>query len=691
MEIDTESGFLYIIPKKTEYISLDQQISNIIETEFKQSSKKFNQELKLINDLRNDSLLFNIKKDSINLETITKLKKYITILYKLIEIIPDNLIQFKWTNDSYKNNSSIKIELENSIYQLSSYYSILAINYINENNIEESLKKAGIYFQYSAGCLNLLENQTSLINLMLAQSQEIYYKKAIQDNFKNTILVKLSIQISDYYNDILIDDDNNNDNNNNNDLINYIFLKKNYYLCLSYFKFHEYCKEKSKYGDSISYLEESKKLISNININNSKFYIILQNLENLKIKILNDLQILLHENEMLYLQKIPNFNKLNELPRAILVKCLKPKDIDNSYNDEIIVLNGLIKLDIINEIEDYQLKLNEFTENEIIKPINILNDQLNELLKETNIIDKINKIINSEIPQNIIEYRNNLLEFGNIEKFQDLLNQIINTKNECRLKLDNIWKLLKDQINYEESLAKSYGYNVWKLDILDKDVQCSVLINTFKIYENYLKQSENGDELTKIQVNQLLPFLQIFEDFENLRKYIPNADYLKMNPNLEICINNLQTNLKNFEILKDNKLTFLNNVNKKLESINLIKLYKPELKIEDILKNEIMKFENEIKLVENFKFEQSQLITNFYENYTEFNKLKNRLIISPKRLETLDVLNSTYNGYLETLENLNQGKEFYQNLLDNINVKLVQLDKFMIKRNDIVNTLRNKF
>lgn len=671
-ELDSESGFLFIKSGETNDCRIHEQVANIINSNLKQNSKWYQRDLQLLNDLRTDSLT---NTQVINLEIITKLKKYVSLLNKLNEILPPESLKFTWNNNE---SSSIDWEIEHCLLQLSSYYSKLSISYYNDSSVE-SLKRAGIYFQYSAGCLNLLSNcNTSCMNLLLAQAQEIYYEKAILDNLKDSIISKLAIQIADYYyDDIQL-----------NHFDDYINLKAVYFKCVSYFRYSNISKDYKKYGNSIAYLEKCQQLLNDNTINNSQYCKILQNFENLKIKILNNLRILKYENDMLYLNKIPKFKSLNELPRAILVKCLSPKEIelDSTF------LSGLLPLHIINEIETYNLRFDEFIENEITTPANKFLDEIDNIVKNSNIIEKIKHLSDDELPTNIIEYRNELIKNGNIQNLNNLSNSLISLKFECKNKLNNVWKLLKDQLLLEESLAKTYGYDNWKLDIIDNDKSCSLLINSFKIYENYLKQgTENGDELIKVQINELIPFLKIFDNYNELVKYVPNSEYLKLNPNLNDCIQDIQLTLKDAKKFTDDIEKFLKNIRIKQEHFDLIKLYKSDKNVENLLKNEILKFETELKYIETFENRKVKLISEFDEKLLKFENLNNKLIISSNRLEALKVLTSTYNGYLEILENLNRGLEFYNNLNENLILKSNQLDQFLSKRNEIVNILREKF
>lgn len=682
-------------------------LGDIIEKEFYQTSKLFNQELQIIDDLRNESLTCakNIK-FNINLELVMKLKKYLSLFNVIIKTFPDDSIEFQWSNLTYR---SLHFEKLNLIYQLASYYSMLSLK--EAENSQAGLKKSGIYFQYTAGCLEQLkliqgsyhDNEVifdisfidASISLMLAQSQEIYYQKAIIDKLKNTVIFKLTIQISDYYEaalEFLLKYENDF-----NIYCDYFRLKIVYFKTITYTRYATYCNSKGKYGEELSYLNKSIQLIHEIeNINYSKFHQILQDIENLKLKLLGRYEMCKNENEMLHLQRVPNFGKLKPLPRAILVKCLLPGDLEESgdnINNEYI-FQSLIPLNIVRKIDEYKKRLDEFIMCELINPIEQLNMDTDNFLNNTQVMAQIDQIFtNNSLPVAIIQHHDKIAKYGNIKKIMDLLNELNGLKLNCRLKLDKIWEVLKDQTVEEESLSKFYGYDKWKLGLIENDNVGSVLLKTFKIYENYMNQGEEGDQLIYTQIDELKPFLQIYANKSQLDEYVPDSDISALNPTFCKVVENLKGVLSDIENDKDDRIKFLERVRKKWQAEKMVDDYKRKLNehrknlqdsldgiLENILTKEILKFSEEVEFVKHSLERQDELKSKCNAYNIEFINLKDQLKVSNKRLEFVQVLDSTYQGYFEILGNLNQGIEFYGNLSKNLDVKGRQLVDFVGKR-----------
>ncbi|KAG0681757.1 pH-response regulator protein palA/rim20 [Pichia californica] len=697
--IDEETGLVYIIPLKTEKIDIISKLSNEIETNFYQSSKLFAKNIKLINDLRFESLNIN-SINKINLELITKLKKYYYIIKNLIsEKFSNNTLNFNWNNI---NSGNWNFELENINYQIASYYTILALQEFKIDT--EGIQKSGIYFQYAVGYIDLINNNNtlqlnSIKSLLFAQSQEIYLNKAKFDNMQISVLLKLSMQISDFYKDCNIE--NNIENNNENKIINdYYKIKNYYYKCYSFYLYSKLCEKKIKKIDQFVYLNECLKIFNELKLldNNILYSIILQDFENLKLKIIENFE-LLKINNLSNLSNLPNFNQYKPLPRVKLVKSLIPKD-----ESEFIILlnksfNELIPLNKINEILQYQNQFKEFIENELIFPINEMNLKLKNILNDLKINFQNNDILLklNEIPEEINLNRLKLLEIGNLNKINELIEIINKLKLNCRLKLDKIWKLLKDEIDDENSLASYYGYKIWNLGSINDDKIGCTILNTFKIYENYLNQSENnGDKLILNQIEELTPFLKIYNNEKILKDYIPESDYLNLNPEFKKNIDKINELSILINNLINERDLFLNKIKQKESNINILEIFKKnfkdenEIELSKILSNEIMKFNNEIEFILNSRLKQDELISNLNIKIQEFEIFKNKIKISNNRKESIKVLNLTYKGFFEIIGNLNQGKEFYQNLIENIEVKTIQFEEFLSKRYESKNELQRK-
>lgn len=633
----SESGFLFIKPLSTSYFDFVNVLSPLISVELHQNPKDFAFNLKQLNDLRVETLS---NPSTITFELITKLKKYQTLLPYVKTHFPN--LMFEWENQLVDFNK----ELQNINYNLSAYYSILATSLISSN-----LKRSAIYFQYSAS----LNDQ--FMNILLGQAQEIYYQTALSNSFKDSLITKITIQVADFY-----------DQRETEGIWSYVYLKYVYFRCLSYLKYSLNCKDK---GVAKACLQECQNLYSSIgDIQDVEFAQLSQDLENIKLKVINRF------DEM----EDVDVGKLGELKRCILAKPIEPPDLEVEAP-----FQKLIPKNIVEKLLVYEKTFDEFIQNELMTPLVELNIDLNV----SNIEYELEKITGKFVPEIILQYRDQLIELGGIEKLDNLWNTLTFLKNECRLKLDNIWILLKNQTQYEETLALEHGYENWKLEILENNQQAGPIINSFKIYENYIKQAENGDNLINIQINEIRPFISIFHKMPILKEYIPDAEYIDMNPQLKDVVQSLRKCIEDIKSLVEERNKFTAQLKHKAKRFDAFQKYQKGEDLNSLLKNEIMTYSKEIEFVDNSKQKQLNMIETLNEQTVQFSRIKTSLKVSAKRIETINVLKASFEGFLETLKNAKQGVEFYQNLLENIKSKTSQLDIFLSKRIGLVKSIRN--
>lgn len=664
IDLNMDSGFMFLTPNKTEPIDLRTEFCNIITNKYKQSFKPCLLVFESISDLRSDSL--NVDFHDVNLEIVIKLKKYIALLSNIIEKFPDDCTTFTWNGDLV---NSLIVEKKYALYQLASYFSILSISEINSS----SLKKAMVYSQYCAGILSIIIETdpdlviSNLISLVLAQVQELYYLDSVNLKFHDQFLLKLTNQIPIFYSQI--------DHIGYSD---YMKIKQNYFISLTYVLYSQYCSSKNRNSSEFTYLTEAKKIISTIDFDNAKYSKIYQDIENLRLKVGNHLN---------FLNGTYKIKQLVELPKTVMATPIIPKDI-REFKPDTKDFDYLIPLEIIDKILEEELKFKDFINLEIVNPIHVLNEELEQVQTQLNLAEKLAKFKNNEnlVPPILLQYRNEICKNGDIEEYINGLFDVLEKhKRDCRLKLDNIWRVLKDELNKEENLAAFHGFEKWTLDVIDKDSNFSVLINSFKIYENYMKQSVSGDELVVVQRNELVPFLKVFQSLESLDDYLPSPNYLAINPELKDLVEDVEEIVDSVKRLEHERKSFLKKIESK-QQVKFITLY--ENNIDDLLKNEILKYSDEVEFVENSKTRQKSIINKLKNMDLKYKQITNQLQESSSRIRVINVLKSTYTGYTEFSINLNQGLEFYKNLNDNINIKAAQLNKLLVKREQVVDELQ---
>jgi len=679
--LDEDTGFVYAV---IEYGSLDVdlmgQLANTINRKYRQDSNKFNYEIGLIDNLRRECVK-NLEVDAIDFEIITKLKRYSNLISRLIEIFDDDDdIEFKW--DDILFNSLIK-ERAFVMYQISSYYNLLAIRSLKDD--EEEGKKAGVYFQYSAGCFELYQSWcekytleydsdeiSSLIFLMLAQSQELYLIKAVSDNLKESVMIKLSNQISTYYLQL------GKHPSTESWLSEYYFLKEIYYLCYSWYLFSEQCLQKGNIDESCGYkVEIGNKLDELTDINDPRFSKYLQEIENLRVKAKVTVPV------------CENFD-VAELPKAIVVKCLIPKDLNDeirSFDTLFELLQPLSKVKIIGE---YEKNFDEFLLNELYAPIGKMKRTLEDELNRNKLLEsEINDIYHgSFLPQTILDNNEKFVKSGGFDELLRLNGELNTKKNVCREQLDAVWEKLRKQTEEEIKVGEIHGAQ-WNLGLIENDSVGSILLKNFRIFENYMDQTAESDNLIDLQIKELEPYLKEIFNYDSqesnlmlLEKRLPDSLLHELNNEFFENTKMLNDHFAKLQELRNDLEKFKETIQKMAKQNQILKkgLRTPVDKLDSTLKDEIFKYSKQIEELESLKIVTTESIAKFRVALGCFNRDKKDLRVTVERSTKIDVLNLSFQGYFEVLNNLTEGLEFYNNLQGNIKVKQIQLEKFLSKR-----------
>ena len=146
-----------------------------------------------------------------------ELISYYLVLKTLSKKFPDDQIGFTWFNtlgfkSSGMTKNSLKFEMYNVLYNIGAMNSLLAVDLYEESN--KGIKEACKTSKLAAGCfqyildadteenLKFFEDYTlrSLVSMMLAQAQEMVWRKALNDDDqRHSLLSRLALQIALFY------------------------------------------------------------------------------------------------------------------------------------------------------------------------------------------------------------------------------------------------------------------------------------------------------------------------------------------------------------------------------------------------------------------------------------------------------------------------------------------------------------
>lgn len=225
--------------------------------------------------------------------------------------------------DRPMSRNNVKYELLNVLWNLAALYSQLALN--APRSSAEGIKSAANFFSQAAGVLAHMQSVVlpelrmsdppddmdahtleSLTQLMLAQSQECFWQKAVQDGYKDASIAKLAARVSDLYN--LAGEAAVKSEAIPSAWIHHATAKHHHFAAAAQYRAACDCLEKRRYGEEVARLQDSVACVNEGLKETRSGYLVktvVDDLNGLKRKVEEDLKRAERDNDMIFLSRSP--------------------------------------------------------------------------------------------------------------------------------------------------------------------------------------------------------------------------------------------------------------------------------------------------------------------------------------------------------------------------------------------------
>lgn len=639
------SELLGIPLKRTLEVDFATELSKLIDATSFQTASFFQSDISKVAAARNNAIT-----PDISVGGLDALKKYYAILLQLEKKFPNNQIEFTWFQTlSQKSHGcgqySLQWEKLTIIYNIGCMYSLLALD--SNSDSADSLKKSCLYFQNGAGCFKyVLDHQATLkteavvddstanalTSLMLAQAQECFWFKAVQDKHKDSLVAKLSQQIVDFYAESI--SDSQKGKLIRNDWTNHLKAKKAYFSAVTYYRMALSFNEKKQFGSMVKALQTALQFVNESTLSSSgKFKTVIES-------ALKEAQ---RDNDFIYLQQVPS--ELQTIHPASMVKPSSIVGLLPSVDDTEQLFKDLIPIEVMDYCTAYNERQDKYVEQRVINPLTSLNKLLKESMTTFQIPQELKTISDTELKQYQASLNNLQVNNENIQSELDNITHILNEEalsdNELRLKHGTLhWTLPESStINakYYEKLNKLKEY-IDQGSAIDK--QTNELFQTIDktLITSEIKLPESNDPLT----NKIKQVIQ--ERSEHIEKTKRKSSEYRILP--KIISSYKKSGTTDFEPI----------------FIEHLKYFDEDLRYVNDTKQENMKLIHEIERKENNKTNES-------------GKTKKMERTDPRELYIEDLKYSL--GLLdEVKDNLNAGSTFYENLINSTNTFCNEVREF---------------
>lgn len=461
--------------KKTSEVDLIKPLKNVIALRFSTADnpEDFGEAIVELNKLRNNANIRALDKQESSLEILAR---YCDQLGALEGKIPSQDLQvaFKWKDAFDKGSlfsgkmsltiSSLSYERMCSLFNLAAFQSQVASIQSHDNDV--ALKLATKLLQSAASIFSYLKTSVmgalqqeptpdmnpdtlaALSALMLAEAQEIFVIKAINDKMKDGIVAKLASQCEEFYSDALklmqssrtVWD---------RDWVPKVNAKQDSYQGISQFFQSRVCSTKKLVGEEIARLQLAINVLkaAQQKVSDPTHH---QDYINRAQRFLTDAQ---KDNDFIYHERVPDPKNLEPIGKAALAKVSPmPSHLSSNFNDLFDTLTPIV---IHQAMGAWEVRKIEIINVEVGK-LREANQFLNGVLASLNLPAALEESTGELLPQSLKDKARSVREVGGITLLNNLIAEFPSLLQRNKEILDEAERLLSEERNSDEQLKTQF-------------------------------------------------------------------------------------------------------------------------------------------------------------------------------------------------------------------------------------------
>ncbi|KAF8473871.1 BRO1-like domain-containing protein [Kalaharituber pfeilii] len=683
-------------------LSLSSAIKTYISSKYDQHPDMFKNDLERIDRLRTDAI--NVTEPHVS--GLAKLGTYAAQLRWIMGKFPIDIgAEFTWymalgyNTQRPVTQNNLQFEWANVLYNLASLYSKLASS--SSHTTTEGLKISCNYFACAAGVLKYLREQVvpelrssppedmdimtleSLEQLMLAQSQECFWQKAVLDGNRDVIIARLAEQVSEFYK--RAEEAGTKSNAISAEWIHRISAKRYHLAGAAQYRAACDCLERSKYGEEIARLEAALQ-----NVNNavaeyrylSKLY--LSELKGFQAKLTENIKRANKDNDMIYLASVPPASALAPIQKATMAKTTVPKEITEATTN--LTPTGPYGAPLFAKLVPFAVHLaasiyaekKDRLNNKLIEDLEALTVKLHDLLQSLNLPGSLQALEKPlGLPSGLLAHAEEVRQQDGLKRLLVTVEDISKLKANNKAMYQEAAEMLASEEANDKQLREKHGTVWWTRP--SSRVAAPQLFKELEDYAEYMKSADQSDKLVKEKVAEHEAVLKVLGgDISGVEAFVPNTQRVKMTPKLEREVSRLRECLNEVSRLESRRRRKIGALREKARMDDIttdllaetarIERESPMTKIEPyhfdtLFDNRLStRYSPERNSITEEASEQTQLSTRLREANAAFIAVR-KLDSSIKERETaLQTLENGYFKYREIVQNLDTGRKFYNDL-----------------------------
>ncbi|GAA5803444.1 hypothetical protein HPULCUR_008926 [Helicostylum pulchrum] len=692
------------VPDKLEWTS---SLLAYITSSYAEDAEKYKQDATTLDAMR-DQALFQPTTCSFALEDLSIYFNQLTFLGSRFP--SDINLRIGWfpifiPQEKTESVSNLNYEKSCVLYRMAGLYSELGCsqNWVST----EGIRKACQHFQNAAGCLNYIKTELvpelrcnppkdfemleSLVALMMAQAHECIWQKAVMEHMKYGTVARLAIRVSDFYDLFLsaatpiIPED----------WKSYADTKSNFFKAFAQYQKANEAISNGRYGEEIARLNLAKsnnlaaiRHLENATLLNQAF---IDQIHTLQQSIDRDLARAEKDNDVVYMESIPEESALAPILRSDMVKPILPNfvlspnywlTLADRPNNELFIKRPLFEklvpfavhqaASVYSDKKDYIVKVEVIAKNQELKA------ESEKLLDELCLPYALDIV--DTLPKRLVDYAEEVQHEGGIQSLYDMLQKIQTMSRKATNLIEEGFNVIEDENEQDVQLSRQYG-KLWA-----RPTSRSLTHNLLTMggqYNDTVQAAQKADRIVQAkvsnwgkaiamlskptdQVQSYLPTLQADEEYytfiqENLTGLRVLLDLLQQELNEREKLQDKVTHMADKDDISSHLVTKANELTKgspivKLEPEQFASIFEQHLSAYKV-------FEDQMKV---HISKQADLLHKIHDLYGQFSFIVANKSVLNKREKAITNLESAFTKFKEIRTNLVEGIKFYSNYTDTL-------------------------
>ncbi|GAO48459.1 BRO1-domain-containing protein [Saitoella complicata NRRL Y-17804] len=699
------SNILSVPLKRTLPVSLASSLQSFVYNKYDQHPEQFRDDFKELDALRSRCVGVSVR-----VECIQDFQRYYAQLCWLTRKFPiDTGIELAYHSSFDQDaapvtHDNLQYERACTLFNLAALYSLLGSS---ENRTSgDGLKRACSYFQSAAGTFKHLRDEvvphiringslgdldattlTALEQLMLAQAQECFWQKAAMDRLKDGLIAKLAAQVSYFYEKA--EESIDTYSSIPQEWTAHIATKKLHFAAASQYRRACEALSQSAYGEEVARLKlalaTTKTALENSRIRLVRPSVV-DDLRSLQGILRKNAERAEKDNDMIYLQVVPNTASLAPIAKTCMVKSVVSKEVDQAVallmrgDDPVLghpLLKKLVPFAVHQAADIYAERRDHVIYKEIVSELEKITVKGSAALQELGLPGSLEaQETPMGLPPSLLARAEEIKAGGGVARIKEMIADVQKLAKNNTAVFEEAHKTIAAEASEDEQLRAKYGTAHWT-----RPASASIAGHLFEQGGQYyaiLETAAKSDEVIRKKFADWEELIGILGgDSTELQEFIPNVLTQRTSAKSELAAKKVRDNLNELARLERRRRERIEDLKHRariedvsraiLAEATRLESEDPNARLEpaqfeDFFERRLRRYDDARAQIQEDELELENVLKHVRTANTEFLQSKQSDATTQEREHVLQQFETAYLKWREIGINVEEGRKFYNDL-----------------------------